>query len=267
MVIDAPLSCFTSFLSSQPQNSESFSVTIHNKSGGLQNYTLFSQPPEVKPTAQSLTARALFVAKGVASPAGSTTFDIPSDELYAICGTMHADVSVVDRRLVKLGSSTPPQPGTTCVVDVVDGTPSFGLWGGAVSDMGKEGAFCVKTTAGFTLDAARSEQYFVGLGLAQSPSTWTGLYASFIPGPLATYQITPSKVFYIVPAAFRVNQPMPSEGDISLNNAFRIDFALTPPDVDLLHNGDNLLSLVAKDSDLLLRDPPSPAPSSPPTAP
>jgi hypothetical protein len=86
----------------------------------------------------------------------------------------------------------------------------------------------------------------VGLGLSTSGSPRVGLYASFIPTPHTTYQITPSKKFYVVARELGVNQPKPD--DVDFAQMCQIDFAVQSSHIQLVHNDDSMLSILDGES-------------------
>ncbi|KAJ0415146.1 hypothetical protein BJY00DRAFT_318136 [Aspergillus carlsbadensis] len=231
--------------------STSYSITISNRSTVSQSYAIFSQVPTITPTAQGLTSHAILVAKGVAPKSGTAYFSIPRESYYAICGTSHQDeattIHVLDRRPVTLGVAEASilRPGTTCVTKVFSDTLSFALWGGPAVDRGEAGAFCIQTDSDFTYKEATTNHFILGFGLSTSGSAHVGLYASFIPTPRTTYQITPSRVFYVVPRQLSVNAP---RSDEEFANACQVDFSTRSAHVKLAHNDSNVIDVLDDDS-------------------
>ncbi|KAG2414749.1 hypothetical protein HFD88_003941 [Aspergillus terreus] len=229
---------------------ETYSFTIVNQSGVSQSYAIFCKEPAVHPPAHGLVSHAVLVAHGVASGSGTAFLALPRTELYALCGTNYKDgsvqVRVLDRRQVSLGigSSDTLRHGTTCVTQVTSATPSFDLWGGPADDRGEVGAFCIETGADFTYEQAAAKNFILGLGLSSSGHELVGLYASFTPVPRTTYQIWPSKTFYVVPERTEVNAPRAAT---DLRTAYEIDFTMRLPHVQLVHNESNVIEIVDRD--------------------
>ncbi|KAK8067366.1 hypothetical protein PG997_014113 [Apiospora hydei] len=183
-----------------------YSFTIYNVSGGVQSYSLFSQPAVIDPMPEGLVSHSLLSARNVPSASVTATMTIQRDNFFAICGATYKDeaacVSVLDRKPVRLGSGPPKDVrGTTVALRVESGTPFFGPWEGSGADCGKHDAFCLNTGDGFTLKGARDRHFIAALGLSTSPSYHVGLHTSFTPAPNTKYQITPSRVYYIIPAS------------------------------------------------------------------
>ncbi|KAL3487024.1 hypothetical protein BJX62DRAFT_241422 [Aspergillus germanicus] len=235
--------------------STSYSITILNLSSISQSYAIFSQVPAIKPTAQGLTSHAILVAKGVAPKSGTAYFCIPRESYFAVCGTSHQDEAttthVLDRRPVTLGvvETTILRPGTTCVTQVVSDALSFTLWGGPAGDRGEAKAFCIQTGSDFTYEEATTNNFILGLGLSTTGSAHVGLFTSFVPTPRTTYQVTPSKVFYVVPRQLSVNAPRKDE---DFANACQVDFSVRSAHVKLAHTDNNVIEVVGDDSSSIL---------------
>ncbi|KAL2793186.1 hypothetical protein BJX66DRAFT_339092 [Aspergillus keveii] len=231
--------------------STSYSITILNRSSVSKSYAIFTHVPAITPTAQGLTSHAILVAKGVAPKSGTAYFSIPRESYFAVCGTSHQDEAtkthILDRRPVTLGAveTSVLRPGTTCVTQVVSDALSFALWDGPAGDRGEAGAFCIQTGLDFTYEEATTNNFILGLGLSTTGSAQVGLYASFIPTPRTTYQITPSKLFYIVPRQLSVNAP---RNDEDFANACQVDFLVRSAHVKLAHNDNNVIEVVDDDS-------------------
>ncbi|KAK7965761.1 uncharacterized protein PG986_000038 [Apiospora aurea] len=213
-----------------------YSFTIYNVSGGVQSYSLFSQPPAIDPMPEGLVSHSLLSARNVPSASGTATMAIQRDNFFAICGATYQDeaacVSVLDRKPVRLGSGPPKDVrGTTVALRVDSGTPFFGSWEGSGADCGRRDAFCLNTGDGFTLKEARDRQFIAALGLSTAPSYHVGLHTSFTPAPNTKYQIAPSRVYYIIPASTEIKQYKASEMDLSC--AFKVDFSTGPPHVKI----------------------------------
>ncbi|KAG6033868.1 hypothetical protein E4U41_006777 [Claviceps citrina] len=229
-----------------------YAFTIHNRSGGPQSYSLFNHPPDISPQPENLVSHALLVARGVPSTAGIATLVIRADGFYAICGTMYQDdaaqMYVLDRQPVSLGSrphgAAGKSSGTTVVLGVASGSPFFASWMGPGRDFGKEGAFCLQTQE-FKLVDAKNNGYVAAFGLKTSPNAHVGIHASFTPAPNTMYQITPSKIYYLVPMAFAPNEPRPADMDCS--QILPVDLAATRPQVVVVHEN-GTLSLVTESS-------------------
>jgi hypothetical protein len=88
------------------------------------------------------------------------------------------------------------------------------------------------------------ENFILGLGLSSSGHELVGLYASFTPVPRTTYQIWPSKTFYVVPERTEVNAPRTAT---DLRTAYEIDFTMRLPHVQLVHNESNVIEIVDRD--------------------
>ncbi|MCJ1396094.1 hypothetical protein MMC18_008982 [Xylographa bjoerkii] len=224
-----------------------YSITINNKSGISQSYSLFTQVPTVKPPVDVITPHAILVARGIATGSGTAFLTIPSESYYAICGVNHQDEAVqmlvLDKRPMDLGSGTSDdrRRGTTAITKTHQQSLSFELWKGPADDKGEPGSFCIQTGPDFTYEQAKNNQFIVALGLSSSGSPRVGVYASFIPLPRTLYQIKPSKVFYVVPRALRVNEMQPD--DVDFSQACQIDFSQHPHHVLLSHNDDTTLTV------------------------
>ncbi|KAL3450342.1 hypothetical protein BJX65DRAFT_305184 [Aspergillus insuetus] len=229
---------------------ETYSFTIVNQSGVSQSYAIFCKEPAVNPPAHGLVSHAVLVAHGVASGSGTAFLTLPRTELYALCGLNYKEASVqirvLDRRPVSLGTSSSHtlDHGTTCVTQVTSATPSFALWGGPADDRGEVGAFCIETGADFTYEQAAAKNFILGLGLSSSRHELVDLYASFTPVPRTTYQIRPSKTFYVVPEQTEVNSPRTA---MDIRTAYEIDFTMRLPHVQLVHNEGNVIEIVDRD--------------------
>ncbi|RSL66145.1 hypothetical protein CEP54_003901 [Fusarium duplospermum] len=225
--------------------SETYSFTIYNKSDLRQSYTLFSKAPDVEPAVEHITSHAILVARGIPPGDGIATFVIQSNGFYAICGSMYQDEAVqmyaLDRKPVRLGTGigASAKAGTTCVLKASPDNPCSGSLVVEQGE-GKLGSFCLKTGV-FHYKEAQSNGYIVALGLSTAPNTHVGVHASFIPSPRTAYQITPSKIYYIVPSAFRANEAKPDEVDLS--KAVQVDFSTAPRDVQIIHDNENKLSI------------------------
>lgn len=176
---------------------------------------------------------------------------------------------VLDKRAVNLGSTSSDdrRRGTTCLTKAHHGSLSFELWKGSAEDRGEAGSFCIQTGPDFTYEQAKNselacrthpdelvlmsfaDQFIVALGVASSGSPRVGVYASLIPLPWTLYQIKPSKVFHVVPRAFRVNEMQPDA--IDLSQACQIDFSQHPHHVVLSHNADTTLAVLEDQSSSL----------------
>lgn len=245
-------------------SSDTYSITINNKSGSSQSYSLFAQVPTVKPSADTLSLHAILVARGITTSSGTAIMTIPKGDYYAVCGVNYQDEAVqmlvLDRQPVSLGptSSNERRRGTTCFMKAQQNSLSFDLWKGPGEDKGEAGSFCVQTGADFTYYQAKNskwgldketaicltysaDQFMIALGLASSGSPRVGIYASFVPVPRTLYQITPSKVFYVVPRALAVNKQLAS--DVDFSQACQIDFSLHPRHVVITHNDDSTLAI------------------------
>ncbi|RSL58332.1 hypothetical protein CEP53_006151 [Fusarium sp. AF-6] len=226
--------------------SETYSFTIYNKSDLRQSYTLFSKAPDVEPAVQHITSHAILVARGIPPGDGIATFVIQSHSFYAICGSMYQDEAAqmyaLDRKPVKLGTGIGEgaKAGTTCTLKASPDNPCSGSLEVGKQGEGKPGAFCLKTGV-FHYKEAQSNGYMAALGLSTAPNARVGVHASFIPSPRTTYQITPSKVYYIVPTAFRANEVKPDEVDLS--KAVQVDFSTASLDVQIIHDNENKLSI------------------------
>ncbi|KAL3456428.1 hypothetical protein BJX64DRAFT_294112 [Aspergillus heterothallicus] len=230
--------------------STSYSFTISNRPGVGQSYAIFSRAPTVEPFAQGLTSHAILIAHGVASISGTAFVSIPRGSYYAICGTTHQDEAITshvfDRRPVTLSvlDSPVPRHGTTCVTQVLSDGLSFALWSGPAGDRGEVSAFCIQTGSDFTYEQATTNNFILGLGLSTSGTSQVGLYASFTPSPRTTYQVTPSKLFYVAAVKVQVNAPIRDE---DLSNACQVDFSTRSPYVKLVHSDNNAIEVVDSD--------------------
>ncbi|KAL5610441.1 hypothetical protein FOBRF1_006558 [Fusarium oxysporum] len=233
--------------SEQSDRSETYSFTVFNQSDERQSYTLFSKAPTIEPAVDLVNSHAILVARSIPPGEGIATFVVQSNSFYAICGSMYQDEAAqmyaLDRKPVKLGTGVGAgaKPGTTCVLKASPDNPSFDSLEAIERGEGKRGAFCLKTEV-FSHKEAQSNGYIVALGLSTAPNAHVGVHASFIPSPKTTYQITPSKVYYIASSALRANELKPIEVDLS--KALQVDFSTSSLDVQIIHDNENVLSIL-----------------------
>ncbi|KAK8017876.1 hypothetical protein PG993_014202 [Apiospora rasikravindrae] len=133
-----------------------YSFTIYGVSGGVQSYSLFSQPPAIEPMPEGLVSQTLLSVRNVPSASGTATMVIQRDKFFAVCGVTYQDeaacVSVRDWKPVR---PTQRRSWDHGALRVESGTPFFGPWEGRGADCGNCDAFCLSTGDGFTLKEAK----------------------------------------------------------------------------------------------------------------
>jgi len=251
-----------------------YSISISNESGEKQNYAIFSEAPAIKSSSSmdvKVTTGIIASVRGVSSGHGMGCFTL-SKQLYATCGTFDADfggpggddskspvgtgTEVIDQRPVVLGSLNSHGtliPGSLLQVETNSGSPSF------ISkdpELGGElDCFAIRTKGDFTTQEAR-QSMFVGhrlyfaitmltpcvsdkyiFGYCSSLRHTIGPYATFVPAPNQTYQIKPSKVFYITVGTFNARDLAKTDTLKTLPSTCHIDFdALATDAVQLVHD-------------------------------
>ncbi|KAL6714843.1 hypothetical protein ACLMJK_007103 [Lecanora helva] len=230
------------------------SITISNRSGAVQNYVLFAEAPQIKPSSGSQLKTNIIVAfRGVAGNGGQAYFTMPKERLFAICGTSNSDglkdlvqIEVLDKMPVTIGAQTRDGTllaGTACDMVVKGGTPIFSDQQTAPA-LGELGGFCIRTKRDFSYQESKEGRYVLGLGISTSLIREIGPYVVFTPSPNQLYQIKPSNTFYVVASDEDTRAPVTPE---LKERACKIDFnLLRTNDVLLLHNDRGELTIQLK---------------------
>ena len=139
------------------------SITVNNRSGAVQNYVLFAEAPSITPSDGEIHTNIIVAFRGVSGNSGEAFFTMPSERLFAICGTSNTEelendiqIEITDKMPVNMGTQTETGSlirGTTCDVTTSAGTPTFSAHQTA-PPMGELGAFCIRTTDDFTYQNA-----------------------------------------------------------------------------------------------------------------
>ncbi|KAK2605657.1 hypothetical protein N8I77_008481 [Diaporthe amygdali] len=234
-----------------------FTISVANKSGVMQSYAIFSDAPTIRSsggspgTSTRSTIRIITSVKGVSSGQGMGCFTL-SKKLYATCGTYDVDsdpsegdeerspvgtgTEVIDQRPVALGKTDVKGKnigGTLLEVDSSGGSPAF-VNGGDQEAAGEVDCFAIRTRSEFTSQEAKLNKFV--LGFSSSLRHTIGAYATFVPAPNQTYQVKPSKVFYVAIGTYNARD-LVKEGLRTATATFRVDFEeLSTNDVQLVHD-------------------------------
>ncbi|KAI3546931.1 hypothetical protein CABS01_01151 [Colletotrichum abscissum] len=205
-----------------------YTININNQSGSVANYTLFTEVPQVTANVQPKLWSNVF-ASATAGRGQPTVFTVYK-QFYAVLGNSHGTpasgvtVSVSDKRPVTLGHmdniSGKTVDGDTQLMISVNQIPEFDP--DQPPNAGKTGAFAFKTDDRFDVSTAKSNNWIIGLGGADSGGNFTGPSAVFVPEPNQTYQIQPKVVYYLTEGKYTPGNIIDRQ---SLNNdVLKLDF-------------------------------------------
>ncbi|KAG4264812.1 hypothetical protein FPRO03_00096 [Fusarium proliferatum] len=226
-----------------------FTIVINNRSGSSQNYTLFTEKPEVTGISKSsIWTNAYQTADG--TPDGATAEFELWKNYYAIVGKWKggakdgAKAFVSQAQPVTLGSTAGDGSlvsGTTLSISVANGNASIDR--ATNNDTARSGAFEVDTKNDFTLEIVTENNIFVGVASSPDGNDRVAT-ATFRPEPGNQYQIQPSNVFYVATGpSFQTGQLLdPAKLG---RQPIKIDFNVRSPVVTINHTPDGQL-VVAK---------------------
>ncbi|RBR09531.1 hypothetical protein FVER53590_00080 [Fusarium verticillioides] len=179
-----------------------YTIVINNRSGIYQNYTLFTEKPEVTGISNSSIWTNVYQASDVIFDSADAQFEI---------------VGIGQTKKVNLGSLSDDgslNPGTTLNMSAFIN------------------AFEIDTGNDFTVETAIQNNFFVGVAGSPNDSSSSPI-ATFRPEPGNRYQIKPSNVFYI---SFGQRLQVGQLVDVAkIRNPLRIDFANSGPNIIINH--------------------------------
>ncbi|KAG9508297.1 hypothetical protein J7337_001861 [Fusarium musae] len=217
-----------------------YTIVINNRSGIYQNYTLFTEKPEVTGISNSSIWTNVYQASDVIFDSADAQFEM-LENYHAIVGKWKggpkegARVGIGQTKKVNLGSLSDDgslNPGTTLNMVSVDGgwAPSFDRSQPPQSAF--INAFEIDTGNDFTVETAIQNNFFVGVAGSPNDSSSSPI-ATFRPEPGNRYQIKPSNVFYI---SFGQRLQVGQLVDVAkIRNPLRIDFANSGPNIIINH--------------------------------